>query len=72
MHYEMEAANRRSSNGDAPVFFPKPMNRVKRFVGFASISGNDQYLWHFQSSVYHPRAPFGAIELRIRGELETY
>jgi hypothetical protein len=23
------------------------MNRVKRFVGFASISGNDQYLWHF-------------------------
>jgi hypothetical protein len=23
------------------------MNRVKRFVGFPGISGNDQYLWHF-------------------------
>jgi len=44
VHYEMEATNRRSSNRDAPVFLPKPMNRIKRFVGFASISGNDQYL----------------------------
>jgi hypothetical protein len=47
VHYEMEATNRRSSNGYAPVFLAKPMNRKKRFVGFASISGNDQYLWHF-------------------------
>jgi hypothetical protein len=47
VHYEMEATNRRSSNGDAPVFLAKPMNRIKRFVGFAGISGNDQYLWHF-------------------------
>jgi hypothetical protein len=44
VHYEMDATNRRSSNGDAPVFLPKPMNRIKRFVGFVSISGNDQYL----------------------------
>ena len=44
VHYEMEAANRRSGNGDAPVFLPKPMNRIKRFVGFARISGNDRYL----------------------------
>ena len=47
MHDEMEPTNRRSSNGDAPVFLAKPMNRVKRFVGFAGISGNDQYLCHF-------------------------
>src|SRR5215468_10379869 len=43
----MEATNRRCSNGDAPVFLPKAMNRVKRFVGFAGISGNDQYPRHF-------------------------
>jgi hypothetical protein len=44
VHYEMEATNRRSSNGGAPVFLAKPMNRVKRFVGFAGISSNNQYL----------------------------
>ena len=47
VHHEMEPSNRRSSNGCAPVFLAKPMNRVKRFVGFASISGNDQYPRHF-------------------------
>jgi len=56
VHDEMQATNRRSSNGDAPDFLPKPMNRIKRFVGFARISGNDQYLRHFQRPVYHPRA----------------
>ena len=55
VHYEMEATHRRSSNGDAPFFLPKPMNRVKRFVGFACISGNNQYLCHSQRPVYHPR-----------------
>jgi hypothetical protein len=44
VHNEVEATNRWSSNRDAPVFLPKPMNRIKRLVGFASISGNDQYL----------------------------
>ena len=43
VHYEMEATNGWSCDGDAPAFFPEPMNRVKGFVGFASISGNDQY-----------------------------
>jgi hypothetical protein len=50
VHDEMEAAKRRSSNGDAPVFLAKPMNRIKRLVGFASISGNDQYVQHFSGA----------------------
>jgi hypothetical protein len=41
VHYQMEAANRRSSNGDAPFFLSKAMNGIKRLVGFAGISGND-------------------------------
>ena len=41
VHDEMESTNRRSCNGGAPVFLAKPMNRVKRFVGFACIAGND-------------------------------
>jgi len=62
VHYEMEATSRRSSNGNAPVFLPKPMNRVKRFVGFAGISSNDQYLSHCGASL-HPRASICATAL---------
>jgi len=41
VHDEMEATHRRSSNGDAPVFLPKAMNRVEGFVGFAGVSGDE-------------------------------
>ena len=38
---EMEATNGWCGNGGAPVFLLKPMNRVKRFVGFTRIPGYD-------------------------------
>ena len=41
VHYEMEATNRRSGNGGAPLFLPKPMDRIKRFIRFTGISGNN-------------------------------
>lgn len=69
VHYEMEATNRRSSNGGAPIFLAKPMNRIKRFVRFASISGNDQYLWHFSgvsvSNGSGLRSPEGDLPHRL-------
>jgi hypothetical protein len=67
----MEATNRGSSDGGAPVFLTKPMNGVKRFVGFAGISGNDQYVWHFKGQFTIRKLELGAMEVQIGGELET-
>lgn len=43
---------------------------AKSMSGFACNSRNDQYLCHFRGIVFRGFR-FGAIKLRIRGELET-
>ena len=51
MHDEVEATDRRCGNGHAPVFFPKPMNGVESFVGFAGVASNDQDVWHALAAI---------------------
>ena len=53
VHDEVEAANGWGGNGGLPVCLLKAMHGVERFVGFAGVSGNDEYLWHKWEPVYH-------------------
>ena len=66
VHDEMEATNRRGSNRNRPALLAKPMNGIKSFVGFASISGNDQYLRHCSAAILSLRVGrCGGIEVGI-------
>ena len=53
VHDEVKAANGWGGNGGLPVCFLKAMHGVEGFVGFAGVSGDDEYLWHKWGPVYH-------------------
>jgi hypothetical protein len=46
VHNEVKSTNRTGRRGNMPAFLTKPMNGMESFLGFARISGNDQYLRH--------------------------
>ena len=53
VHDEVEAADGWGGNGGLPVCLLKAMHGVEGFVGFAGVSGSDEYLWHKCWPVYH-------------------